>query len=72
MISDLSPRCGKPDDLHKTESAYSEIKHALSAGQVVTAEKTKFSEDHSLQPKEGWYIISSFVLLHVHPEECSA
>ena len=56
MISDLSPRGGKPDDFHKTESAYSEIKHDHSVGQVETTEKTNSSEEHSLQPKEGWYL----------------
>ena len=56
LISDLIPHGGKPDDLHMTESAYSEIKHDHSGSQAATAEKTKSSEDHSPQPKEGWYL----------------
>ena len=74
MISDLTPRGGKPDDLHKTESAYSEIKHDHSGSQVVIAEKAQTLEDHSLQPKEGIY---SFVLMQTYyytldAEECIA
>ena len=57
MIADLSPRGGKLDDLHKTESAYSEIKHDRSGDQVVTVEETKSSKDCTLQSEEGWYLL---------------